>query len=76
MVIACISIFCEGGHFVLLPAHCAKVFGSSQRGIKAFSLIFSCFGLSSLSGSFLVMSVIDQSKNQLNSSYSDCDPYK
>lgn len=44
-----ISMFCEGGHFVLLPAHCAQAFGSSKRGVKAFSLLFSCFGTCSLS---------------------------
>lgn len=48
-----ISMFCEGGHFVLLPSHCAQVFGSSKRGVKAFSLLFSCFGMCSLSGGLI-----------------------
>lgn len=46
-------MFCEGGHFVLVPSHCAQLFGSSKRGVQAFSVLFSCFGLSSLAGSLL-----------------------
>jgi hypothetical protein len=49
-----ISMFCEGAHFVLLPAHCAKIFGSSKRGVQAYSYMFSCFGLSSVMGSILI----------------------
>lgn len=45
-----LTFFCEGGHFVLLPAHCADVFGSTEKGVKAFSFLFSCFGLSSIMG--------------------------
>jgi hypothetical protein len=33
LAIVTISIFCEGGHFVLLPSHCATVFGSNKRGV-------------------------------------------
>ena len=47
-------MFCEGAHFVLLPAHCAKIFGSSKRGVQAYSYMFSCFGLSSVMGSILI----------------------
>lgn len=53
MGLTAISIFCEGGHFVLLPSHCAQVFGSSKRGVKAFSYLFSSFGICSLSGGLL-----------------------
>lgn len=53
LALMAISMFCEGGHFVLLPSHCAQLFGSSKRGVQAFSLLFSCFGFSSLSGSLL-----------------------
>lgn len=53
LILMAVSMFCEGGHFVLLPSHCAQLFGSSKRGVQAFSMLFSCFGLSSLSGSLL-----------------------
>ena len=53
MALMAISMFCEGGHFVLLPSHCAQVFGSSKRGVKAFSYLFSSFGICSLSGGLL-----------------------
>lgn len=46
-------MFCEGGHFVLLPAHCAQLFASSEQGVFAYSILFSCYGLSSLTGSLL-----------------------
>lgn len=49
-IVVSLSIFCEGGHFTLLPSHCAEVFGSSKRGVQAFSYLFSCFGLSSIVG--------------------------
>lgn len=45
-----IIIFCEGGHFVLLPAHCATVFETAEIGLRAFGYMFSCFGASCLSG--------------------------
>lgn len=53
LILMAVSMFCEGGHFVLLPSHCAQLFGSSKRGVQAFSMLFSCFGLSSLAGSVL-----------------------
>ena len=53
LIIVSISIFCEGGHFVLLPSHCATVFGSNKRGVQAFSFMFSCFGFSSIFGGLL-----------------------
>lgn len=53
LILVALSMFCEGGHFVLLPSHCAQLFGSSKRGVQAFSVLFSCFGLSSLAGSLL-----------------------
>jgi len=53
MALMAISMFCEGGHFVLMPAHCADIFGSSARGVKAFSFLFSSFGICSLFGGLL-----------------------
>ena len=47
LILMAVSIFCEGGHFVLMSSNCAQVFGSSKRGVKAFSLLFSSFGLCS-----------------------------
>ena len=33
LLVVALSVFCEGGHFVLLPAHCVEVFGSTQAGV-------------------------------------------
>lgn len=33
LAIVCLSMFCEGGHFVLLPSHCADVYKSSKKGV-------------------------------------------
>jgi len=46
-------MFCEGGHFVLVPSHCAQIFNSSKKGVQVFSYLISCFAFSSLSGSFV-----------------------
>lgn len=54
MAAVALTFWCEGGHFVLLPAHCADVFGSPERGVVAFSYLFSCFGLSSIAGSIVL----------------------
>ena len=43
-------VFCEGGHFVMLPAHCASVFETAEIGLRAFGYMFSCFGTSCLCG--------------------------
>ena len=51
LAIVSLSVFCEGGHFVLLPAHCCEVFGGPAAGVQVFSYLFSCFGLSSIFGS-------------------------
>ena len=53
LVVVSISVFCEGGHFVLLPAHCCEVFGGPAAGVQVFSYLFSCFGLSSIGGSIV-----------------------
>ena len=34
----CIALLCEGGHFVLIPAYCLKIFGPEVGG-KAYSVI-------------------------------------
>lgn len=54
MILTSISIFCEGGHFVLLPSHCAKSYDSNEQGVQVYSLLVSCFGLSSISGSLFI----------------------
>jgi len=54
LVLMALSMFCEGAHFVLLPAHCATIFGSSKCGVQAYSYMFSCFGLSSVAGGILI----------------------
>jgi predicted MFS family arabinose efflux permease len=56
-IVVCISIFCEGGHFALVPSHCGYIFGA-ELGIQVYSFIFSCFGLSSLTGSILAKFII------------------
>jgi len=53
MVLTAFTMFCEGGHFVLVPSHCAQIFNSSKRGVQVFSYLFSCFGLSSIAGSIV-----------------------
>ena len=42
-----LSFFCEGGHFVLGPTICGKLFGA-EGGIKVFSVVFSFCGIGSL----------------------------
>ena len=42
-----LSFFCEGGHFVLGPTICGKLFGA-EGGIRVFSVGFSFCGIGSL----------------------------
>lgn len=68
-----LSIFCEGGHFVLLPSHCVQIFKTSQNGIKVFSYLFSCFGLSSIIGSLISNEILIKTKNNDQRDFKD--PY-
>jgi hypothetical protein len=56
-IVICISIFCEGGHFALVPSHCGYAFGP-DLGIEVYSYLFACFGLSSLTGSIIAKYLI------------------
>ena len=59
LLLTSLSIFCEGGHFVLLPSHCAQVYHSSKKGVKVYSLLVSCFGLSSICGSLFTSLMLE-----------------
>lgn len=63
LAIVCLSMFCEGGHFVLLPSHCADVYKSSKKGVQVFSYLFSCFGLSSILGSLISGFLVERYEN-------------
>ena len=42
-----LAFFCEGGHFVLGPTICGKLFGA-EGGVRVFSVAFSFCGIGSL----------------------------
>ena len=44
------AVFCEGGHFVLLPAHCVEIFKTPEVGLRAYGYMYSCLGLSCVAG--------------------------
>ena len=44
---------------MLLPSHCAQVFGSNKKGVQAFSFMFSCFGFSSIAGGLLTNFILE-----------------
>ena len=52
MLWMCVSIWLEGGHFTLFPTVCGKMFGI--HGPAVYSIGFITFGVSSLSGIFVV----------------------
>lgn len=69
MILTSISMFCEGGHFVLVPSHCAQIFNSSKKGVQAFSYLFSCFGFSSIAGSFVSSYILNKCKDSSTDGY-------
>jgi len=52
LVSICLTIWIEGGHFTTLPTVCGKLYG--MKGTQVFTIIFWSFGLSSMSGVFVV----------------------
>lgn len=46
LVCVCLSFFCEGGHFTLVPAMYKKLFG--EEGARVFGIGFSFIGIASL----------------------------
>jgi MFS transporter, OFA family, oxalate/formate antiporter len=44
------AVFCEGGHFVMLPAQCVEVWKTPEAGMRAYALIYSCLGMSCVAG--------------------------
>jgi predicted MFS family arabinose efflux permease len=64
-IIICLTIFCEGAHFALLPSHCAEVFGP-EKGLEVFSALFSSFALSALAGSVLAKFIISTPDSYFN----------
>ena len=53
----CVAMACEGGHFSLYSALCAKMFGKSQGGVM-FSLLYYSFGVSSILGFILQLYLV------------------
>lgn len=47
---------------MLVPSHCAQIFESSKRGVQVFSYLFSCFGLSSIAGSFVQSFILNKTQ--------------
>jgi len=52
-LVVIVSYQCEGGVSSMLTTHCVNYFGVA-RGRLTYSFMFSCIGLSSLTGSFIV----------------------
>ena len=48
-VMVSLSFFCEGGHFCLFPALCAKKFGKRTGG-QLYGVLFCAFSISGLMG--------------------------
>lgn len=63
-------MFCEGGHFVLVPSHCAQIFNSSKKGVQMFSYLISAFAFSSLSGSFVSTFILNKAQEYEMDGYS------
>lgn len=63
MMLTAVTMFCEGGHFVLVPSHCAHIYKSSKRGVQVFAYLFSCFGFSSIAGSVVSNWVLNYAKS-------------
>jgi MFS family permease len=53
----CAAMACEGGHFSLYSALCAKLFGKDQGG-SVFSILYYCFGTSSILGFVLQLYIV------------------
>ena len=53
------AFFCEGGHFVLAPTICGKLFGA-EGGIRVFSVCYSFCGCASLINIFLIDLLFDE----------------
>jgi predicted MFS family arabinose efflux permease len=65
MGLTALTMFCEGGHFVLLPSHCVEIYKSSHVGVQVYSYLFACFGLSSISGTILSSAIVNSSHSVL-----------
>ncbi len=53
------AFFCEGGHFVLAPTICGKLFGA-EGGIRVFSICYSFCGVASLINILLIDLLFDK----------------
>jgi len=53
----CVAMACEGGHFALYSALCAKLFGKDQGGL-VFSVLYYCFGTASVLGFVLQLYIV------------------
>ena len=53
------AFFCEGGHFVLAPTICGKLFGA-EGGIRVFSVCYSFCGCASLINIVLIDLLFDE----------------
>jgi len=54
----CVIIFCEGGHFTLVPTACAKMFG--EHAPLVFGFAFSFGSVSQIISSVLVTFLLDK----------------
>lgn len=54
---------CEGGHFSLFSAVCAKLFGK-EKGGSIFALVYYCFGIGSVLGFVLQLYIVKVAATQ------------